>query len=135
MRGRRDSGKTPAIADIGWTENTAISGLAKVLLEDELGYEKVTISTSDLQSVFESVDKGGLDVFQDVWLPDQRNLVGSVEDNVELLDPWYEGQTKQGIGVVSYTDVTSLDQLTESKADVILGIELSSWLCRGSTTR
>ena len=120
------SGKTLAIADIGWTENTAIAGLTVVLLEEELGYEKVTINTSELDSVFEGVAKGDLDVFQDVWLPNQRDLLASVEDDVELLDPWYQDQTNQGIGVPSYMDTVSLDQLNESDADLILGIEPSS---------
>jgi glycine betaine/proline transport system substrate-binding protein len=121
-----DNGKMLTIADIGWTENTAISGLTKVFLEEEVGYEKVTIKTSDLDSVFEGVAGGDLDAFQDVWLPNQQDLLGSVEDNVELLGPWYQGETRQGIGVPSYMDTVSLDQLNESEADQILGIEPSS---------
>ncbi len=124
--GGDDGGKTLEIADIGWTENTAISALTKVLLEEELGYERVTVNTSDLDSVYEGVARGNLDAFQDVWLPNQQDLLGSVEDDVELLGPWYQGQTKQGIGVPSYMEATSLDQLTESETDLLLGIEPSS---------
>jgi glycine betaine/proline transport system substrate-binding protein len=119
-------GETLEIADIGWTENTAISTLTKVLLEEELGYEEVTVHTSDLDPVYEGVATGNLDAFQDVWLPNQQNLLSSVEDDVELLGPWYQGQTKQGIGVPSYMEATSLDQLAESEADLLLGIEPSS---------
>ena len=124
--GGGSGGKTLDIADIGWTENTAISGLTKVLLEEELGYEEVTIHKSELDSVFEGVAEGDLDAFQDVWLPNQQDLLGSVEDDVELLGPWYQGQTEQGIAVPSYMDTTSLDQLTESEAELLLGIEPSS---------
>ncbi|MBA3472667.1 MAG: glycine/betaine ABC transporter substrate-binding protein, partial [Rubrobacter sp.] len=124
--GGDDGGKTLEIADIGWTENTAISALTKVLLEEELGYESVTVNTSDLDSVYEGVAGRNLDAFQDVWLPNQQDLLGSVEDDVELLGPWYQGQTKQGIGVPSYMEATSLDQLTESETDLLLGIEPSS---------
>ena len=35
------------LANIGWDENVAVSNLTKVLLEDELGYERVDISTSE----------------------------------------------------------------------------------------
>ena len=63
------SGRTLDIADIGWTENTAIAQLTKVLLEEQLGYEEVTVRTSDLDSVYEDVAEGNLDAFQDVWLP------------------------------------------------------------------
>jgi glycine betaine/proline transport system substrate-binding protein len=61
-----------------------------------------------------------------VWLPNQQDLLGSVEDDVELLGPWYRGRTEQGIAVPSYMDTTSLDQLNESEADLLLGIEPSS---------
>ncbi len=76
------SARTLDIADIGWTENTAIAQTTKVLLEEELGYEEVTVHTSDLDSVYEDVAQGDLDAFEDVWLPNQQNLLGSVEDDV-----------------------------------------------------
>jgi glycine betaine/proline transport system substrate-binding protein len=81
------SGETLEIADIGWTENTAIAQTTKVLLEEELGYEEVIVHTSDLDSVYEDVAEGDLNAFQDVWLPNQQDLLGSVEDDVELLGP------------------------------------------------
>src|SRR5215212_8035139 len=71
------------IADIGWTENTAIAQLTKVLLEEQLGYWEVTLHTSDLDSVYEEVGRGDLNAFQDVWLPNQRGLLESVQDDVE----------------------------------------------------
>ena len=64
--------------------------------------------------MYDSVANGDLDAFQDVWLPNQRNLLSGVEDDVELLEFWYQGQTNQGIGVPSYMDTMSLDQLNES---------------------
>ncbi len=124
--GSSGSGKTLDIADIGWTENTAIAHLTKVLLEEELGYEEVTINTTDLDSVYDGVAQGDLDAFQDVWLPNQQDLLSSVEDDVEHLTFSYQGQTEQGIAVPSYMDATSLEQLNESKVDLILGIEPGS---------
>lgn len=120
------SARTIDIADIGWTENTAIAHLTKVLLEEQLGYEEVIVHTSDLDSVYEDVAQGDLDAFQDVWLPNQRHLLESVEDDVEQLSFSYEGETEQGIAVPYYMDATSLDQLNESEADLILGIEPGS---------
>jgi glycine betaine/proline transport system substrate-binding protein len=124
--GGNSSEKTLKIADIGWTENTAISALTKVLLEQKLGYKEITIQTIDLNSAYEAVAKSNLDAFQDVWLPNQRDLLGNVKDDVEPLEPWYEGQTKQGIAVPSYMDTRTLEQLNESDAELILGIEPSS---------
>ena len=124
--GGADGGETLDLADIGWTENTAIAHLTKVLLEEEVGYEQVTIKTSDLDSVYSSVAKGDLDAFQDVWLPNQRDLLSSVEDDVEQLGYSYQGQTEQGLAVPSYMNTTSLNQLNDSEADLILGIEPGS---------
>ncbi len=56
----------------------------------------------------------------------QRHLLSSVEDDVEQLSFSYEGETEQGIAVPSYMNTTSLDQLNESEADLILGIEPTS---------
>jgi glycine betaine/proline transport system substrate-binding protein len=118
--------KTLTIADIGWTENTAIAQLTKVLLEEQLGYQEVTIKTTDLDSVYQGVAGGDLDAFQDVWLPNQRDLLQSVQNDVEQLSYSYQGQTRQGLAVPTYMDTTSIDQLNESKADMILCIEPSS---------
>jgi glycine betaine/proline transport system substrate-binding protein len=97
-----------------------------VLLEEQLGYEEVIVHTSDLESVYGDVAEGNLDAFQDVWLPNQRGLLESVQDSVEQLSFTYEGETEQGIAVPTYMDVTSLDQLNQSDADLILGIEPGS---------
>ena len=60
------------LANIGWDENVAVSNLTKVLLEDELGYERVDIDTNeDLDATYRRVASGEVDAFQDVWLPNQ----------------------------------------------------------------
>ena len=124
--GSASSAKTLDIADIGWTENSAVSALTGVLLEDQLGYQQVTTHTEDLDSAYHSVAQGELNAFEDVWLPNQQDKLYGVKDDVEVLGPWYRGQTEQGIAVPSYMDITSLDQLNESQVDLILGIEPSS---------
>ncbi len=114
------------IANIGWDENVAVSNLTKVLLEDELGYERVEVRRLDLDPTFQAVASGNLDAFQDVWMPNQRALLAEVADDVEQLDPWFLGTTEQGMAVPAYMDVTSLDQLNETGVEHILGIEPSS---------
>jgi glycine betaine/proline transport system substrate-binding protein len=109
------------IADIGWDENTAVANLTKALLEDELGYN-VTIQTVDLGLVFKGVDTGDLDAFQDMWLPNHRDLF-SQANNVEQLSNWYQGKTEFGIGVPAYMNITSVDQLNDTNITEILGIE------------
>jgi glycine betaine/proline transport system substrate-binding protein len=115
------------LANIGWDENVAVSNLTKVLLEDELGYESVEIRThDDLDSTYRDVASGEVDAFQDVWLPNQEALLDQVSEDVEHLDPWFLGETKQGMAVPAYMDVKSIPQLNSTDAKFILGIEPTS---------
>jgi glycine betaine/proline transport system substrate-binding protein len=119
------------LANIGWDENVAVSNLTKVLLEDELGYESVEIRTQDnLDSTYRDVASGELDAFQDVWLPNQQALLDQVGEEVEHLDPWFLGETKQGMAVPAYMDVRSIPQLNGTHAQFIFGIEPSSVMMR-----
>ena len=114
------------LANIGWDENVAVSNLTKVLLEEDLGYDTVEVRRAELDSTYQEVANGDLDAFQDVWLPNQRALLEGVVEDVELLDPWFLDTTAQGMAVPSYMDVTSIDQLNETDAEHILGIEPSA---------
>jgi glycine betaine/proline transport system substrate-binding protein len=115
------------LANIGWDENVAVSNLTKALLEDELGYESVEIRTQDnLDATYRDVASGELDAFQDVWLPNQEALLDQVAEEVEHLDPWFLGETKQGMAVPAYMDVRSIAELNSTDAEFIFGIEPSS---------
>ena len=118
--------KELTLANIGWDENVAVSNLTKVLLEDELGYERVDVQRSKLDSAYQEVADRDLDAFQDVWLPNQQALLDGVAADIEHLDPWFLDRTEQGLAVPSYMDVTSIDQLNQTNADLILGIEPSA---------
>jgi len=119
--------KSLRLANIGWDENVAVSSLTKVLLEDELDYDRVDIDTSEnLDATYRAVASGELDAFQDVWLPNQEALLEQVDEDVEHLDPWFLGDTKQGMAVPAYMDVRSIDQLNGTDAELIFGIEPSS---------
>jgi glycine betaine/proline transport system substrate-binding protein len=119
------------LANIGWDENVAVSNLTKALLEDELGYERVDISTSEnLDKTYRRVASGEVDAFQDVWLPNQGALLDQVAEEVEHLDPWFLGKTKQGMAVPAYMDVRSIDELNGTDAQFIFGIEPSSVMMR-----
>jgi len=120
-------GKGLILANIGWDENVAVANLTKILLEDKLDYERVDIDTNeDLDSTYRRVASGELDAFQDVWLPNQEALLDQVAEEVEHLDPWFLGETKQGMAVPAYMDVRSIDELNSTDAKLILGIEPSS---------
>jgi glycine betaine/proline transport system substrate-binding protein len=112
------------LGNIGWDENVAVSNLTKVLLEDELGYDNVELRTlTDVGPLYKGVGNGDLHAFQDVWLPAHSDYVAGVEDHAELLGTWFQGTTKYGIAVPSYMNITSLEELNDTKVDLILGIE------------
>ena len=113
---------------IDWDENVAVSTLTKVLLEEKLGY-KVELQRSDeavLKQVYKGVAGGELDAFQDVWIPNQKEYLSEVEDEVEHLEPWFEGKTEQGMAVPYYMEVRSLSKLDHAGTDMINGIEPGS---------
>jgi glycine betaine/proline transport system substrate-binding protein len=126
--GAVSGGKQLTLGYIDWDENVAVSTLTKVVLEDKLGYE-VELQRSDeavLKQVYTGVAGGELDAFQDVWIPNQKEYLSEVEDDVEHLDPWFEGKTEQGIAVPYYMDVRSLSKLDHAGTDMINGIEPGS---------
>jgi glycine betaine/proline transport system substrate-binding protein len=121
--------KTLTLGSIGWNENIAVSTLTKVVMEDDLGYEEVQIKGPlELGPLFQGVASGDLQAFQDVWLPNHQDYLNDpqIKNDVELLDPWYEGQTTYGIAVPDYMDVQSIADLDRAATDEITGIEPSA---------
>ncbi len=119
-----NSNKTLTLGNIGWTENVAVANLTKVVLEDDLGYKEVELKTLDVGLLFQGVAGGELHAFQDVWMPNHEQLLAEVENDVEHLEPWYEGETSFGLAVPTYMKgVNSIADLNESGAERIIGIE------------
>jgi glycine betaine/proline transport system substrate-binding protein len=109
---------------VGWPENVAVDNVTKVILEEDFGYKEVQIETLDVGLLFEGVAGGDLHAFNDMWLPNHKDLYAEVETDVEKLDPWYEGQTTFGLAVPEYMEgVNSIADLNESGAERIIGIE------------
>jgi glycine betaine/proline transport system substrate-binding protein len=118
------SGGTLTLGNIEWTENVAVANLTKVILEVNLGYEEVELKTLDVGLLFEGVAGGELHAFQDVWMPNHEQLLSKVDNDVEYLEPWYEGETSFGLAVPSYMKgVDSIADLNQSGAERIIGIE------------
>jgi glycine betaine/proline transport system substrate-binding protein len=112
------------LGNIGWDESIAIANLTKALLEEDLDYDEVRLEQTDsVRYLFQGVSTGDMDAFQDVWLPQQKAYLGEVEDQVEQLDSWYRGTTRYSIATPSYMGITSIDQLNDTGAKHIVGIE------------
>jgi len=119
-----NSSKTLTLGNIGWAENLAVSNLTKVLFEEDLGYEEVELKLLDVGPLFQGVAGGDLHAFQDVWMPNHEDLLAKVEDDVEHLDPWFQGQTAFGLAVPHYMEnIRSIADLNGAGTDTILGIE------------
>src|SRR5918992_5511612 len=111
------SGGTLILGNIGWTENVAVANLTKTVLEEDFDYQEVKLKTLDVGLLFEGVAGGELHAFQDVWMPNHEQLLSEVENDVEHLEPWYEGETTFGLAVPSYMQgVTSIADLNGSGA-------------------
>jgi glycine betaine/proline transport system substrate-binding protein len=128
--GGASGGKTLTLGSIGWNENIAVSTLTKVVMQDDLGYDEVQIKGPlELGPLFDGVASGDLQAFQDVWLPNHEQYLNEpqVKNNVEVLDPWYEGATAYGIAVPDYMkNIQSLADLNHAGTDEITGIEPSA---------
>ena len=118
------SGGTLTLGNIGWTENVAVANLTKTVLEEDFDYKEVELKTFGVGLLFAGVAGGELHAFQDVWMPNHEQLLSEVDNDVELLEPWYEGETTFGLAVPSYMKgVDSISDLNQSGAERIIGIK------------
>jgi glycine betaine/proline transport system substrate-binding protein len=80
-----ESCKTPHMADVGWTDNTAQNGLFNTVLKG-LGYEaKIDVLT--LPVILESLKNKQLDLFLDNWMP----------SNATGLQPYLDAKTIESL--------------------------------------
>ncbi|WP_336740848.1 choline ABC transporter substrate-binding protein [Aureimonas altamirensis] len=77
-----DSCRTVRLADVGWTDITATTATASVVLEG-LGYEPQT-SILALPVTFTSLANGNIDVFLGNWMPTMEADIGPYRDKGEI---------------------------------------------------
>ncbi|CAA9430199.1 MAG: hypothetical protein AVDCRST_MAG78-1631 [uncultured Rubrobacteraceae bacterium] len=108
----------------GWDEAAVIANLSKIVMEEDLGYGEVRLQELELGPVIQGVASGDLDAYQDIWLPNHQAQIDEVENDIRMLDPWYDGTTEFGIAVPTYmTNVNAIPDLNQTDLDQILGIE------------
>ena len=86
-----ESCKTPHLADVGWTDNTAQNGLFNTVLKG-LGYDaKIDVLT--LPVILESLKNNQLDFFLDNWMPSNATNLKPYVDakQIESLKPDLKG--------------------------------------------
>ncbi len=85
MAAEPDACKTPHMADVGWTDNTAQNGIFNTVLKG-LGY-KAKIDNLALPVILESLKNKQLDLFLDNWMP----------SNASGLQPYLDAKTIESL--------------------------------------
>jgi glycine betaine/proline transport system substrate-binding protein len=120
--------QTVRFSDVGWTDITATTGTATVVLE-ALGYD-TNVQVLSVPVTYASLKNGDIDVFLGNWMPTMEADIAPYREDgsVETLVTNLEG-AKYTLAVPKYTydkGLTSFDKIAEFKDDLggqILGIE------------
>ena len=105
---------TVKIAYVNWAEGIAMTNLAKVVLEDEMGYD-VETTMADPGLVFASLAQGDQDVFMDGWLPvTHESYMNQFGEDLTDLGYNFKG-ARIGLVVPSYVDIDSITEMNSVK--------------------
>lgn len=104
--------KTADLVYVNWAEGVAYTHLAKVILEDKMGYD-VTITAADVAPAYAAVAQGDRDAFMETWLPVlHADYVERFEGQVVDLGHVYEG-TRSGLVVPQYVTIDKISELND----------------------
>ncbi len=104
--------KTADLAYVNWAEGIAYTNLAKVILEDKMGYE-VNITATDVAPGYSAVAAGDQDAFMETWLPVlHADYFEEYGEQLVDLGHVYEG-TQSGLVVPEYVDIDTISELGE----------------------
>jgi glycine betaine/proline transport system substrate-binding protein len=110
---------------VNWAEGVAMTHLAKVILEDRMGYQ-VELTMADVAPVFTALAGGDSDAFLDAWLPlTHKEYMERFQGKVEDLGTNYEG-ARIGLVVPAYVKANSIPELAAMKKALdgqIIGID------------
>jgi glycine betaine/proline transport system substrate-binding protein len=130
-----DSGtmdKTADLVYVNWAEGVAYTNLAKVILEDDMGYD-VTITAADVAPAYTAVAQGDKDAFMETWLPVlHKDYIERFKDQVVDLGNVYEG-TQSGLVVPSYVTIDKISELpahADQFDDEIVGIDAGAGIMK-----
>lgn len=104
--------KTADLAYVNWAEGIAYTNLAKVILEEKLGYE-VNITAADVGPAYTAVAEGDKDAFMETWLPVlHKDYLDRYGDQVVDLGHVYEG-TQSGWVVPTYVTIDKIAEMSQ----------------------
>ncbi len=111
--------KTADLVYVNWAEGVAYTHLAKVVLEDQMGYD-VSVTATDVAPGYVSVAQGDRDAFMETWLPVlHKDYWDEYKDRIIDLGNVFEG-TQSGLVVPAYMDISTISELN-SIADELDG--------------
>jgi glycine betaine/proline transport system substrate-binding protein len=104
--------RTADLVYVNWAEGVAYTHLAKVILEDKMGFE-VTITAADVAPAYAAVAQDDKDAFMETWLPVLHKVyVEKFGDQVVDLGHVYDG-TQSGLVVPTYVTIDNISQLAD----------------------
>ena len=119
---------------VNWAEGIAYTNLAKVVLEEKLGYT-VNITAADVGPAYTSVAQGDQDAFMETWLPVlHSDYVERYQDDIVDLGHVYEG-TQSGWVVPSYVTIDNISELPDAQDrfdSQIIGIDAGAGVMKTS---
>ncbi len=124
--------KTADLVYVNWAEGVAYTHLAKVILEDKMGYT-VTATAADVGPAYTAVAQGNKDAFMETWLPVlHKDYVERYKDDVVDLGYVFEG-TQSGLVVPTYVTIDSISQMNaqaENFEGEIVGIDAGAGIMK-----
>jgi len=110
--GSAEAQKTADLVYVNWAEGVAYTHLAKVVLEDQMGYE-VEITAADVAPAYTSIAQGDMDAFMETWLPVlHKDYVEKYQDDIIDLGHVYEG-TQSGLVVPDYMEIETISEIND----------------------
>lgn len=107
-----ETAKSADLVYVNWAEGVAYTHLAKVVLEDKLGYE-VEITAADVGPAYVAVAQGDKDAFMETWLPVlHKDYIDKYRDSVIDLGHVYEN-TQSGLVVPTYVAIDKISELND----------------------
>lgn len=131
-----NAGRTVRLVYVDRAEAVALTHLARVLLEDRMGYKVDTVMT-DVDEAYSSVAQGRNDAFLDAWLPvTHKSYMDKYGSELVDLGPDYKG-ARMGLVVPDFVTIETIEQLNgarEKFAAKIMGIQWDAGIM-GATSK
>jgi len=109
-----DNTKTANLVYVNWAEGIAYTNLAKVILEDKMGYT-VKITAADVGPAYTAVAQQDQDAFMETWLPVlHQDYIDKFKDDIIDLGHVYEG-TESGLVVPAYVTIDKISEMNRVK--------------------